>query len=207
MLVFNAVVLSSGILWILTYILVLRRGFLDKTYGIPLLALIINVASELLHSTLFKDDSSVDVSVIWLALDVPILLQAMWYGQRESGMAKGPFLLMIYSGLAASFAGLYCAEVNGMRYISSAFPQNLLMSILFVLMLRKRQDARGQSIYIGLFKMLGTGLAIVAEMLSLQNLPTFYALTFAGILFFDLLYVALVYRKLSSLGIRPWQRL
>ena len=39
------------------------------------------------------------------------------------------------------------------------FGQNLMMSVLFLWMFFSRDDLRGQSVYIALFKMLGTGVS------------------------------------------------
>jgi len=36
---YTGLMIVGGIFWSLTYILVIRRGFKDKTYGIPLAAL------------------------------------------------------------------------------------------------------------------------------------------------------------------------
>ena len=39
------------------------------------------------------------------------------------------------------------------------FGQNLMMSVLFLWMFFSRDDLRGQSVYIALFKMVGTGVS------------------------------------------------
>jgi hypothetical protein len=39
-------ILLSGLCWSIVYIQVIRKGFKDKTYGMPLFALSLNVAWE-----------------------------------------------------------------------------------------------------------------------------------------------------------------
>ena len=36
--------LSPGLFWTLTYVLVIRQGFRDRTYGMPLVALCANIS-------------------------------------------------------------------------------------------------------------------------------------------------------------------
>jgi len=86
----------------------------------------------------------------------------------------------------------------------SAFGQNLLMSVLFLAMLRARGSPRGQSVFIALSKMLGTGLASVAFYLysplseGSVLLPFLYVTIFA----FDLTYVVAVVRAQSAVESR-----
>src|SRR5215208_8477788 len=35
---FDGILVGSGVLWTLTYLLIIRQGFLDRTYGMPLAA-------------------------------------------------------------------------------------------------------------------------------------------------------------------------
>lgn len=37
---FDGILVGSGVLWTLTYLLIIRQGFLDRTYGMPLAALV-----------------------------------------------------------------------------------------------------------------------------------------------------------------------
>jgi len=38
--------LGSGLFWTLTYLIIIRRGFIDKSYGMPLAALSANISWE-----------------------------------------------------------------------------------------------------------------------------------------------------------------
>jgi hypothetical protein len=47
---FDALMLGSGTFWALAYVLIIRRGFLDETYGMPFVALCANVSWEFIFS-------------------------------------------------------------------------------------------------------------------------------------------------------------
>lgn len=49
---FDTLMLGSGAFWTLTYVLMIRRGFVDRTYGMPLVALGANVSWEFIFSFL-----------------------------------------------------------------------------------------------------------------------------------------------------------
>jgi hypothetical protein len=87
----------------------------------------------------------------------------------------------------------------------AAFGQNLMMSVLFVTMLLRRNSVDGQSLYIALFKMIGT---LLPSILFLRLFPSSILLNylFIAILIFDLIYTVMLYRKLKSAGLNPWAR-
>jgi len=72
-------------------------------------------------------------------------------------------------------------------------------------MLLKRRDVKGQSIYIALFKMVGTLLPSILFFLRYPNSPLLNFL-YVAIFVFDIIYVFLLYAKLRELGIEPWRR-
>ena len=78
-----------------------------------------------------------------------------------------------------------------------------MMSVLFVAMLLRRQDIKGQSIYIALGKIVGTLLPSILFFLRFPNSPLLNFL-YVCIFIFDLIYVVLLYAKHKDLGINPW---
>ena len=80
-----------------------------------------------------------------------------------------------------------------------------MMSVLFVSMLLKRDNVSGQSMYIALFKMLGT---LLPSILFFMHFPTSFLLTFLyiAIFTFDLIYVIMLNAKHKELGMNPWKR-
>jgi hypothetical protein len=93
-------------------------------------------------------------------------------------------------------------EDMGARY--SAFGQNLLMSLLFILMLVRRDNVNGQSMTVAIFKWIGT-LAPTIE--HYYKTGSGLILVFgAGCFVYDLVYIWLLRNKFIELGMNPWSR-
>jgi hypothetical protein len=205
---FDALMLSSGAFWTLTYVLMIRRGFLDKTYGMPLVALCANVSWEFIFSFLYPHGPvQRPVNIVWFSLDLVILFQLLWYGPLEFvDLSKRVFYAMFGQALVTSFCAVLSVtyEFDDWDGAYSAFGQNLLMSVLFLAMLRTRGSLRGQSVFIALSKMLGTGLASVAFYLysPLSKGSILLPFLYVAILAFDLMYVFAMIRAQSTVESR-----
>ncbi len=158
--------MGSGVLWTLTYLLIIRRGFLDRTYGMPLVALCANISWEFIFSFVYPHDlPQRAVNVVWFFFDAVILFQLLRYGPREfAGLPKRLFYAVFALALATSFGAVLgiTREFDDFDGAYSAFSQNLMMSVLFCAMLYSRGSLRGQSVWIALLKMGGTALASFA---------------------------------------------
>jgi len=162
----TALALASGLFWTLTYVLVIRQGLADRTYGMPLVALCANLAWEFIFSVV-RPHHGVQhgVDIAWLCLDLGIAYTALRYGPRDFPSLSRP---SFHAGLAGTFAlsylgvDLVCRQFDGGRGGYAAFGQNLMMSGLFLAMLAARRCLRGQSVWIATAKLAGTGLASVA---------------------------------------------
>src|SRR5919206_1646864 len=163
---FDGILVGSGVLWTLTYLLIIRQGFLDRTYGMPLAALCANLSWEFNFSFVYPHDlPQRAVNVAWLSFDLVILLQLLGQGPREFAALPGRlFYAMFALALATSFCAVLAVtlEFDDFDGVYSAFGQNLMMSILFIAMLYSRRSLRGQSVWIALSKIAGTALASVA---------------------------------------------
>ncbi len=101
-------------------------------------------------------------------------------------------------------------ELNDTVGAYAAFGQNLMMSLLFLEMLQRRDSLRGQSLCIALFKLLGTACAslVFAFCVSAQpyqRSPLLHFL-YVAILATDAAYAVAVYRSSLAEGIDPWRR-
>jgi hypothetical protein len=163
---FDAIMVGSGVLWTLAYLLIIRRGFLDRTYGMPLVALCANLSWEFIFSFVYPHDlPQRAVNVVWFSFDLVILLQLLLYGPREfADLPRRAFYAVLALALAASFGAVLAVtlEFDDFDGAYSAFGQNLMMSVLFIAMLRSRGSLRGQSVGIALLKLGGTALASFA---------------------------------------------
>jgi hypothetical protein len=206
------IMLGSGAFWSLTYLLIIKRSFQDKTFGMPLAALCANISWEFIFSFIFTHPApQVYVNIVWFFLDVVILFQLLKFWPAEfSKLSPQLFYPGFLLALGTSFFAilLITLEFNDWIGAYAAFGQNLMMSVLFISMLYNRNTVRGQSIYIALFKMLGTALASLVFYLFVSDyegsvlLPFFYV----TILVFDTIYVIMIYQKCRTQAIDPWQR-
>lgn len=196
----------GSISWCGVYVLALYCGWRDKTYSIPIPAIVANVAWELLYSTVFNEFSPVGpyIPIVWLILDVALLLQAAWYRPTEfPSMSTAAVCVNILAGMVFCLTILYYAELQKITYISSAFPQNLMMSMLFVSMLRSRGNTRGQSLYIAALKLIGTAMAMAVGHAQGLTRSGIYVATFIAIEFYDFYYLAALYFQMRLAAKAP----
>jgi hypothetical protein len=195
---FDILLVGSGVLWTITYLLIVRRGFLDHTYGMPLVALCANLSWEFIFSFVFPQGPvQRPVNIVWFSLDLIILYQLLRFGPREfPRLHKRLFYGMVALALLTAFFAVVSVTLEFEDYDGaySAFGQNLMMSVLFIVMLHSRGSLRGQSLSIALTKLGGTALASVAFLFFSVGYERSVLLPFLyfSILLFDALYVALV---------------
>ncbi len=219
----------SSFFWTATYALILARGFRDRTFGMPLAALAANLAWEVifLGDTLAIGayDERLAMIVPWTLLDFAIVWQCFAFGANDFRDPRvrrffRPALVGML-GFSALLVLSLVRELHDAIGWQVAFGQNLMMSILFVAMVLRRDDVRGQSIYIGIAKLLGSLFAFVLALFwsprSLHEhwaslLPDAYhpiapllVTLYCGIFLFDVLYVALLWAKHRDLGVSPWK--
>jgi len=203
--------LCSGLFWTLTYILIIRRGLIDKRYGMPVIALCANISWEFIFSFVFPHKApQLYIDYVWLFFDLGILIQYLYWGKKDFplNLHRNLFYPAFLMSLALSYLMILMIsyEFEDYQGIYAAFGQNLMMSVLFVYLLLKRNNPAGQSLYIALLKMIGT---ILPSVLFYLYYPDSYLLTFTyfAILIFDLVYFMLLYSKLKSMEGNPWKRL
>jgi len=201
---FTEIMMIGGLFWSATYILIIRRGFKDKTFGIPMAALCANISWEAIFSFLYPHDApQLYVNYIWFSLDVVIVMQFLKYGKKEfpnipRWQLYAVFALGVSIAVPMILSVNYELEDNVGAY--AAFGQNLMMSVLFVTMLINRKGITGQSFYIALFKMIGTGLSSLAFYLYRPIAQDSFLLQFlfVAIFVFDLIYTIGIYKKCKN---------
>ena len=200
--------LIAGALWSFAYLLIIKRGYEDKSCGMPVLALCGNFAWELLALTLRVKPEITPGAYMWVPPDAVIFVQCLMYGRDDfaNPFIKKHFRPIVLLTFAYAFVFLFLFETrlhDDHRYYSG-YCDNLVMSALFIAMLLRRGSSRGQSMYIALSKLLGT-VVISVECLRLapRPEPAFMALLAAGILTLDALYAVMLYGKLREERHRP----
>jgi hypothetical protein len=214
--------------WIATYLLVIRRGNQDRLPAMPLSALALNISWEGIFSFVYMPDDPL-VLIAWSTcffLDVAILVQVYRFGGNDfpnPQVRKHWTAILVVALLSACVLLLgFTAQFQDKLGWFTGFLQNLLMSVLFVAMLARRDSIQGQSLYIALGKFLGTlfafvlaihwapafGTAVVDHQLRAPTpMPALVYWIYPLIFFFDVLYIWLVYQQCRKEGINPWRRL
>ena len=198
------ILLAGGICWILTYIFIISKGFKDKTYGMPLIALCANISWEFIFSFIFPHTPpQLFINYLWFGLDIIIVIQFLKYGKNEFSDLSSSKLYTLFTFLIVSEFGIILVgsiTIGEFKGVYSAFGQNLLMSILFIMMLFKRNSLRGQSFYIAIFKMFGTGLTSLHYYLYEPISQSSFILPslFVSIFVFDIVYIYLIIKRYNS---------
>lgn len=160
---FWPLIVGSGIFWTLVYTLMIKRGWEDATYGMPIAALCANLAWEIIFVFVFPHGPvQRTVNAVWLTLDLVILLQVLYFGPREFRLLPPRvFRAAVLCGLVLGLGMVFSVTVEFSDYQGAyaAFGQVAMMGVLFPWMLYLRRSLRGQSLAIGVCKMLGSALA------------------------------------------------
>lgn len=203
---FTEIMMVAGAFWSVTYLLIIRRGFKDKTFGMPMAALCANISWEAIFSFFTPHDPpQLYVNYIWFSLDVIIVIQFLKYGKKEfPEIKKWQFFAIFALGISIAAPTIISVNYELQDEVGAyaAFGQNLMMSVLFVTWLINRKDIDGQSFYIALFKMIGTGLSSLAFYLykPMAQDSNLLQLLFVAILVFDLIYAIGIYQKYKNKG-------
>lgn len=203
-----ALSISSGILWTLVYVIAIYRGFKDKSYAMPLLALCFNISWELIFAAILTSHNGTmqrTINAIWFLFDIGLFVTYFLYGKKyfNKNINIKFFYPIFVATLVFSFMFVYffSVEFNNLSGGYIAFIQNLMMSFLFIEMLLARNNIEGQSIYIAIFKMLGTLAPTIKNSHS-----DLILLTGAACFILDLLYCYMLYSKFIEVGINPFTR-
>jgi hypothetical protein len=202
-----------NLLWFFTYALVLRRGYLDKAAGIPLFSLTLNLAWDISGAFIIPSpliQHYLDIGFV--VLNVVFTLQWFRYWRNDfPNLSAFEFFFFWVIAQTMSFFVILLGniELNDVLLYKMGFIDNFINSILFIALVYQRSALQGQSIYIGITKLLATGSMSLAMILrpvpgledSVITIPLY-----VGIVILDVIYVAAYYAKARRLGIDPWRR-
>ena len=191
----------SGLCWTLVYSEAIRVSLRDRTYAMPVFALGLNLAWEVLYAAdglahwgrygAFGQVQSV-VNLVWACFDVALVWAFFRFGRHAWPQLDRSLVILL--GVSALVVG---AAVQGVFFVEfgprdapvyAAFAQNLLMSVLFVDLLLRRGNAAGQSMVIAYAKLIGT-LAPTLSLGFLSGFDPYVAVLGLLCLAFDALYV------------------
>lgn len=201
-----ALQLASGIAWTVVYIDCIVIGFGQRTYAMPVFALTLNIAWELIYSLnglIGPENPSVQtgVNIAWLCCDAVMVFTFVKFGRRQlPRLAADRFALfstlIFATGLAAQLAfHLRFDWLAAAQY--SAFAQNALMSVLFVALYAYRRGPAGQSMVIAVAKWIGT-LAPTIQHGFLYGVNEYVLLMGALCFVWDVVYMVLLARGMRE---------
>jgi hypothetical protein len=191
--------LASGIFWILTYACVIRQGLLDRTSAMPFLALAMNITWEFLFTFVYPSVGGVMQEVInlsWFAADIVILAIFVKYWRSDYPKTLPeyyfwPMFVFIFAMVAPMMVATVSVFGRESGSVYTAYVDNLIMSALFLSILIRRGDRRGQSMWIAWGKLLGTVTASISQYLYAPG-NVVWLVIYVEILVLDVLYVVLL---------------
>lgn len=216
---YNWVGAVGAVSWLVAYILVIVQGNKQATYGVPLVAICLNLTWELMDSFFLPDPVPIWIWIdrAWFIVDVLIARQLFLYGRREQFWpeVQRAFYVIVPCIMLAAFIGQYAwvTTFHDTLGILLAFVINLVMSALFLpYYFARRESGRGLSLPVAWLKMVGTGLSSVQCYFLIPlihpiepSTTRFGAYAFVHFLFvacfvLDVVYIVLVSRRQSQPG-------
>jgi len=155
--------LVCGALWTIAYVLYIRKSFRDKSYGMPLLPLCLNVSWEFLY--IINPPTILDrvAFTIPFILDLFIVYATIKFWPREWGnsplIAKN-LITIITLSIAMSLVGMWAFKIQFQDITDVAFWSGFLVqvsnSLMSIMQLLSRGSTRGHSWGIWWSRAVGT---------------------------------------------------
>ncbi len=205
------------VFWTLAYVLIIRHGFKERTYGMPVAALCANAAWEVLFS-LYPAPYKLNHygNVVWIIADLLILYTCLRFGPAEmtQPLLKKWFRPLVILGVGYVFVLEWTFICQGQDSwgIVLGFAQDLMMAFLFLALFRQRAGLRGQSFWIALSILLGNAGAYFYFLWfplpppppawpSNALVTTLYVPT----ALLNLIYTVVLWQRCRREGINPWK--
>jgi hypothetical protein len=207
---FVASALLCLLLWTISYALIIRRSYLDRTWGMPFPALCLNLAYEFVFGFVHPLPSPANiVNVVWFLVDLVILAQFLRHG-RSALPAHFPRRLFLpaVAACVAVAVGVSLAVTadlgleRGNSYLG--WGAEFVMCACFIALLHRREGVGGQSLWIVVARMLGSWAIIPAQEIEVPL--AFVRLIYFSATLLNLTYLYLYVKKCRALGIAPLRR-
>jgi hypothetical protein len=197
--------LLSGAAWTVVYLECIRKGFKEKTCCMPVFALGLNIAWEAIYTTgyIVQRNFSAQgiINIAWTGCDAVILITCFKYGAGDLPVKEKKFFIsLLILSLISCFAVQMAFYLQFSRHDAaqySAFAQNVVMSVLFVSMLLRRGNKKGQSMTIAVAKWIGT-LAPTIQRGIFREFNSYVLLCGIICSVWDIMYILMLWRKGSS---------
>lgn len=207
---FVASALASLVLWTLAYALIIRRSHLDRTWGVPLPALCLNLSYELVFGFVHPLATPANyVNAIWFLVDVLILAQFLRHGRAAF---PAPLARLFVPATLACVAIAVAVSLGvtsdlglarGNSYLG--WGAELLLCACFVGLIHRREGIGGQSLWIAVARMLGSWAIIPAQEVEVSL--SFVRVVYVASTALNVVYIYLYVKKCRSLGVNPLRRI
>jgi hypothetical protein len=205
---FNIIGELGCVFWVAAYVFIIRQCFQDKSYGLPMVAICMNLSWEFLASWVIPNPVPLwhFFDRVWFFVDLVIVYQLLRYGRRLQTIpeVRDHFYAIIALTTVLSGIGLYTfyLQYHDLLGLVGAFVINLVMSVTFVFfsLARRHQGGVGLSVPAAWCKMLGTlGTSIECHSVIGLSQPWLGGLSFLtflclSIFLFDCLYISVLMR-------------
>lgn len=126
-----AMAMGSGLFWLIAYLLIIKRGFNDLTYGMPIVAFVGNIAWEFIYGLGLEPVCPLTWSscpataiqarnAVWLVFDLLILYTILKFGRKYfSGTLRRFFPFIVVGGIVV--AGLVIYFIVNEYYIRNVW--------------------------------------------------------------------------------------
>jgi hypothetical protein len=149
--------------WTVAYAQIVLQCYRDKTYGLPLPSIYLNIAWEAIFSSNIVAPGVVALvwgNRLWFVVDAIIVCQVFLYGKADqtNPWIKKHFHAISVGSMLLSAVGLYhFATYFGDVYgLAASFLMNFAMSVMFIALLFSRPDLKGLPYGAAWAKMIGT---------------------------------------------------
>ncbi|WP_224371024.1 transmembrane-type terpene cyclase [Hyalangium versicolor] len=161
---FNVVGELGCVFWVAAYVFIIWQCARDKSYGLPLVAICMNLSWEFLASWVLPNPVPLwhFFDRVWFFVDLIIVYQLLRHGRQWQTIpeVRDHFYAIIGVTTVLSGIGLYAFYVQyyDLLGLVGAFMINLVMSVTFVFFYfsRRHQGGAGLSVPAAWCKMLGT---------------------------------------------------
>lgn len=173
----------GDVLWLVAYILIIRKAFKDRTYGVPLVAICLNFTWEFWFAVVEPPASRIAHAThfLWLVLDIVIVWQLLRWGRKEQTIPeiRKHFFPVIGITMIAALMGQVLLDRQLAH--NTIFPDvegsgiawvlNFIMSVLFIFFYFARRDLRGLTYWGAWAMMIGTAMVAAANVIVFVSTP------------------------------------
>lgn len=198
-----------GVCTLAIYVMVIRRGYLEKLPALPVFAVGANVAWEFTYAFVYPIYPQMRVTLFfWLPFNLIILAQVFAYGRRDfSWLSRRAYLWMLLAWLVFTFTFMAAAtrEFDDSLGVYTTVFVVVLMEALFLVMLRTRRSTAGQTMYIAVLKTVvdvSGGIALISWF---PNRVLLQQMIVAEVVL-DVIYVVMLRRQFMAEGTPAWAK-